>query len=236
MVKDMSDITNGLKIDINKVGSSLDEQKRVSTNFDTLKYNVQEDFSTLFKINKLVKGLNGVKRETSKVADIIAKIAVINQRHAENFKDIDMKLSETIEGLEVPHDYLVNDIVKANYYDVVSLNKEDGVSINNGDKSLTQVSLNDDTSIVKENLINITTGETVKQDAEEIDNITHKDLLNISNDNELDKQTMEELENTKKINLVSVDNNNELDKQIIDEDYNIRKINMENFGSNNELD
>ena len=226
MVKDMSDITNGLKVDTDKVGVSLDDQQRVSNKFDTVKDNVQEDFSTLFKINKLVKGLNGIKRENSKVSDEIVKIALVNQRHTENLKYIDIKLSNRIEELEVPHDYLVTDSMETNYYDVVSLNKEDGVSINKGDKSLTEASLNTDTSIEKENLINLTTEETVKQTADEIENIDYIDLVDVGNNNELDKQTIEDEYNTRKINMENIDNNELLEVVKLDDSNFSREVEL----------
>lgn len=187
-------------LDRNSVGLSNVLQNSM-TNFTTLKSN--RIYNRGFK--KLENALEKSKRT-------IDNFVYFNRNYTKEFFDFEEIMSQKINGeINVPKDFRINGIFGENVVKNVNLNKNDGLSVNNGVEAR-EISSDSASNVIKENLEDI--DKIRDQTEKEIDTqtiINREKLRDINKDIEQDEQklssvtniTREDLNNMQNINIIN---------------------------------
>ncbi len=211
-------IDGELKVVEAAIDENVSMQQRSASEFGDLKDNVQKNFSSLYNINKMTKGLNGLKKRTVEIADAVDRISMINKKHLNNFVEIDRNLANKIDQIEISHDFAGNNSLKTNSYNKVILEKVDGKSVNAGAKTTEQQKYDDNSSIASKHVLtDITKDATVAQHAKDITGINTVNLGNIANNNENVQQHAKDIEGINGVALGDISNGNDTVQQHAEE-------------------
>ena len=204
----MNDNDEKLQIIEEALDENVSMQRRSASEFDDLKNFVQAKFSTLYDINKITRGLNGLKKRSSEISNGVERISYVNKTHLNNFVEMDIELARKIDELEMSHDFTLNNSLETNSFNKIIIEKMDGKSVNEGDKNVEQVE-NVGESSIKEmhSLTDLTKEPITEQKAEEINGIDKVSLEDIANGNEVVEQRAEEMNDISKIALGDIANN-----------------------------
>ena len=132
---------------------------------------VRSSFGVLYEIGK-DESPEGMKKGMGEIAGTLNFLSNIDQTFVNEGLYTDDSLGNKADELDISHDFVGNNSMEINTYNQTILEKIDGKSINEGEKSLTNAHVDESTNINKASLVDITTGATVEQHAKEIEGIS----------------------------------------------------------------
>ncbi len=166
----------------------------------------KSDFKPLKSNHLYDKGLKKIETSIDKVKNVIDECAHVNKLFISEFFDFEGIMSEKIEGeLNIPKNFEVDKSFKENTTDSINLNKRDGLSINNGVAPNNTEEIDNNSSILKEKLKDISNNNAqMEQEINKETAINKQNLGDINSEVEQEEQTISNITEIERKNLSDV--------------------------------
>lgn len=210
--------------------------KNANSQFDSTAQDIPKRLGYMKRSNLFSGGIDKISRQTNSISNSILNIGWMMQEHNRSFFGMERNLASIADKIEIPANYTINDNLEINNFSSVTLEKNDGRSINEG-KELKEIDEVKDSIIKQEQkLADITSSlETREEKIDESTIIKHENLGNINNSNSLREEKIDENTNIQKNTLNDINNDNTQNVQNIDNSTNITNRILGNINENNLL-
>ena len=154
---------------------------RTSTNADTLHEESKQKFTPITQHGLFVEGMDAINGKIQRLSQKFnaAQRVIING--TQSMANLEAKLNQEAMTIEIPKNFEINNTVESSEFKTVTLNKNDGTSVNKGTRQ-EELNVEMNSAIQRENLGNINNNNT-QQEAVLNDYTTQRtDLRDITGD------------------------------------------------------
>ena len=173
-----------IHVDSDAVESVLNEFDKSTAGFDKAATSMTNDFTAATSKNLYRNGVRKINEQINLVNGHMKRYKSTIKKYTDQYFFYDDLAAKRIDELTIPKSFDINDSIEENIFDKVKLNKEDGLSVNNGDESATTITDNGFLyqNVLGENLGNIN-NENIQEEkmADDIVGIEKENVDNIKN-------------------------------------------------------
>ena len=191
------------EVEMNNINSHL---SRSISSISSVGNESSSSFSSLNRANLYGDGINKINRQINSIANSVSNIRQIIENSNQEMTDAENMLASRAESIEIPKDFVTKDSVKSNLFNEITLSKNDGRSVNEGQE------LTDD----KEEFTSSVTYDN--------------NLKNIKNSNMIESNNIKDI-NLNKVSLSDVSNDLEVRENLLQFDETLNKENLSNIGN-----
>lgn len=207
---------------------------------------IPNKFSNVAKTGLFDLGISTINRQINGITTSIFNVKNIVKKHSGEMFNMDRKMAEIAEDIEIPQDFVSNDSRSENTFNQIILDKIDGKSVNTG-QNTTKVEENFNSVVTKENLQNISNSQTLKEESyNDQTAINKQNLNNIDNNRTLEEQRLNDATNIAKealnninkaqdLNEVKINENSTIKSQILNNINNLKDMTTQELDSNTNI-
>lgn len=166
-----------------------------TSGLDSAYLSVSNDFPSATSKNLYRGGMKKISNQIDEVNKKMKNYKRIVKKYTDQYFLFDNLAAKRMDELSIPNNFDINDSIEENIFDKVNLNKQDGLSVNNGDNNATTINDNGFLyqNVLSENLDNIkSANKQEEQIADDIVSIAKETIDNIKNDNKQEEQIYDE--------------------------------------------
>ena len=221
-------------IDEERADELVSSKRKVANDVENIKDTVRSRFGILYDIHKLEGGLDGARRGLGEIAGEFKQLANIDQSFINEGMYADDSLAKKMDELYISHDFVGNNSMEINSYNMSILGKVDGMSVNEGEKTLTNANIDESTNINKEGLVDITTGATVEQHAKEIEGINKENnFVQINKESDVSVNEITDESNVHEEMLANINKDGGTLEQHLEDNYSVQEQQLKDIANNN---
>ncbi len=157
-------------------------------------------FHSIKKTGLFGNGLKTINKQINSLSNSLMGVENAINEHTDYIMNMEMAFAKEADEIEIPHDFVNTDTRQVNTIDDIYLDKRDGRTVNEGTEQKPEEHL-DESTVNKENLENIVTDETQKQELDDRTQIERDDLDNINNEKETEEQIYDDKSSVEKENV-----------------------------------
>lgn len=207
---------------------------------------IPNKFSNVAKTGLFDLGISTINRQINGITTSIFNVKNIVKKHSGEMFNMDRKMAEIAEDIEIPQDFVSNDSRSENTFNQIILDKIDGKSVNAG-QNTTKVEENFNSVVTKENLQNISNSQTLKEESyNDQTAINKQNLNNIDNNRTLEEQRLNDATNIAKealnninkaqdLNEVKINENSTIKSQVLNNINNLKDMTTQELDSNTNI-
>lgn len=178
-----------INIDETEINNITTHLGKNQNHLNTLNQSTNGGFRNLKNSNLFGNGITRINKQIGTISDTVSMINNIVKTKTHEMFELDNRLSQEAEQIEVPTEFITNNSVRNHIFDGITLTKNDGKNINH-DNSLKPDEINFDSSISKTAIDSIVNNNSDLSDIElrnyktkniNISNINNNKSLNSSN-------------------------------------------------------
>lgn len=178
--------------------------------------NMKKNFSGLENSGLFGTGLNTINKQVKSVSTSLLNVNGMIKKHSGEMFNMDVEMAKKADSMEIPQDFVKNNSMQANSFYDYMLEKTDGKSVNAGQESTNTQTIVDSTIINAENLNNIKSDTTLREEKINDDTgISVSALNNIKNDNGMNEQKLSDIVRTTSETLKNINKNETITEQNI---------------------
>lgn len=192
---------------------------------------IPNKFSNVAKAGLFDLGISTINRQINGITTSIFNVKNIVKKHSGEMFNMDRKMAEIAEDIEIPQDFVSNDSRSENTFNQIILDKIDGKSVN-AEQNTTKVEENFNSAVTKENLQNISNSQTLKEESyNDQTAINKQNLNNIDNNRTLEEQRLNDATNIAKETLNNINKAQDLSEVKINENSTIKSQILNNINN-----
>lgn len=207
---------------------------------------IPNKFSNVAKAGLFDLGISTINRQINGITTSIFNVKNIVKKHSGEMFNMDRKMAEIAEDIEIPQDFVSNDSRSENTFNQIILDKIDGKSVN-AEQNTTKVEENFNSAVTKENLQNISNSQTLKEESyNDQTAINKQNLNNIDNNRTLEEQRLNDATNIAKealnninkaqdLSEVKINENSTIKSQILNNINNLKDMTTQELDSNTNI-
>lgn len=207
---------------------------------------IPNKFSNVAKTGLFDLGISTINRQINGITTSIFNVKNIVKKHSGEMFNMDRKMAEIAEDIEIPQDFVSNDSRSENTFNQIILDKIDGKSVN-AEQNTTKVEENFNSAVTKENLQNISNSQTLKEESyNDQTAINKQNLNNIDNNRTLEEQRLNDATNIAKealnninkaqdLNEVKINENSTIKSQVLNNINNLKDMTTQELDSNTNI-
>lgn len=217
---------NVLTMDEDELATATSGFDRCASDIGSTGEGVPGAFSSATSVGLLNKSVSQITQQITAIASSLSNVSGIVKKHSAQMFEYDRTMAKMAEDIEIPQDFLANNSMEVNEYNVTLLGKIDGKSVNRGSeaKEFNEI---DDSTVAAEGLVNIKKDDTQKQEYDSSSIIGKSVLGNISG-NQTQAQNYDDSSSVSRGNMENI-NKNQTEQQTYDDSSIVNKSNLSNI-------
>lgn len=206
------------------------------TNAENAGKSMDSNFSSIKKTGLFDVGINAINKQINSISTSLFNVKNIVNKNSNSMFEMDRQLSSMAEKIEIPQDFFKNKNIFSTEFNNMIMQKNDGVSVNQGQSATNNVEVDTQSSIVKNTLGNINNQNSLNMPTYE-DNIAgNKPILNnISNNENPVKQELNDNFSGTNVNLKNIANSQNIDIKNIDSNFSATNVNLKNINNDSNI-
>lgn len=192
--------------------------------------NMTNNFASIRKAGLFDVGINKINKQISSLTTSLFNVKNIVNKNSNEMFEMDRQLANIANNIEIPQDFVKNNSIFTTEFKDMVMEKNDGTSVNQGQKTTNNVDINTQSSIIKNTIENIN-NQNILNNAQYEDNIigNKQNLENIDNNQSTVEQKLNDNFSTTNVNLQNINNSQNITEQEINNQYSVSKTNLSNI-------
>ncbi len=220
---------NVLTMDEDEMNQATSGFDRCSADIGTTGQGVPGQFSSATSVGFLTNSVSQISKQINSIASSLSNISGTIKKQSAQMFEYDRSMAQMADAIEIPKDFLAENSMEVNQYNMTLLGKIDGKSVNEGEqaKKFNEI---DESTIAAEGLVNITKADTQKQEYD-ASSVIGKSVLGDISGNQTEAQTYDASSNVARSNVENI-NKNQTEEQTYDASSSVSKSNLSNISGN----
>lgn len=203
-------IDETIHVNSDAVSALLSKLDKNIANYEKAASSMSKDFNAVTAKNLYKEGIRIINNKINNINNKTKRYKSVVKKYTDQYFMFDNLAAKNIDELLIPNNFDINDTFEENIFDKVILNKQDGLSVNNGDNNAT----------------------TIVDNGFAYQNVLGKKLDNINNENIQEEKRANDIVGIEKENVNNVKNENKQEEQIYDERSSIYNNTLNKINNN----
>ena len=206
------------------------------TNAENAGKSMDSNFSSIKKTGLFDVGINAINKQINSISTSLFNVKNIVNKNSNSMFEMDRQLSSMAEKIEIPQDFVKNKNIFSTEFNNMIMQKNDGVSVNQGQSATNNVEVDTQSSIVKNTLGNINNQNSLNMPTYEDNIVGNKPILNNKSNNENPvKQELNDNFSGTNVNLKNITNSQNIDIKNIDSNFSATNVNLKNINNDSNI-